>query len=181
MDFVDRPHFLVPETLLRGVPTAPAGARDTTARSNSSLAEAPWIGESFLLSLVVPFYNEEEMIPAFFSAVIPALEAIDGTQFEIVRVNDGSRDGTLRMLIGMSNENSRIRVVDLTRSFGKEAALSAGLDEARGAIVIPFDTDLQDPPGVMQLLVAKRREGYDVVVAKCVSRRTDSFLMRRAD
>jgi hypothetical protein len=84
MDYVGRPHFLVPETLLREALTPPAAARDTIARPNPSLAEAPAVGEPCLLSLVVPFYNEEEMIRAFFSEVIPVLEAIDGTQFEIV-------------------------------------------------------------------------------------------------
>jgi glycosyltransferase involved in cell wall biosynthesis len=180
MEYVGRPHFLVPETLLREALSSPAGARDTTARSNPSLAEAREDCKPCLLSLVVPFYNEEEMIGAFFSAIIPVLEAIDGTQFEIVCVNDGSRDDTLRMLIGMSNEDSRIRVIDLTRNFGKEAALSAGLDEARGAIVIPFDADLQDPPRIIPLLVEKWREGYDVVVAKRVNRLTDSFLKRES-
>lgn len=179
MDYVGRPHFLVPETLLREALTSPAAPRDTTVQSNPALAEAPMVGEPCLLSLVVPFYNEEEMIGAFFSAVIPVLEAIDGTQFEIVCVNDGSRDDTLRMLIARSNEDSRIRVIDLSRNFGKEAALSAGLDEARGAIVIPFDADLQDPPRIIPVLVEKWREGHDVVVAKRVSRLTDSFLKRQ--
>lgn len=180
MDYVGRPHFLVPETLLREALTSPAAARETIARSNPSLAEIREDGEPCLLSLVVPFFNEEEMIGAFFSAVIPVLEAIDGTRFEIVCVNDGSRDGTLGMLMGMSNGDSRIRVIDLTRNFGKEAALSAGLDEASGAIVIPFDADLQDPPRIIPLLVEKWREGYDVVVAKRVNRLTDSFLKRES-
>lgn len=179
MDYVGRRHFLVPETLLREALTLPLAAPDIAALSSPSLAKDPGVGEPCLLSLVVPFYNEEEMIGPFFGAVIPILEAIDGTLFEIVCVNDGSRDGTLRMLIGMSNEDSRIRVIDLTRNFGKEAALSAGLDEARGAIVIPFDADLQDPPRVIPLLVEKWREGYDVVVAKRVNRLTDAFLKRR--
>ncbi|GJH06997.1 glycosyltransferase family 2 protein [Paraburkholderia terrae] len=179
MDYVSRPHFLVPESLLREAPTSPAGVRDTTARSNPLPANASEVGEPCLLSLVVPFYNEDEMIGAFFNAVIPVLEAIEGTQFEIVCVNDGSRDGTLRKLIDRSNEDSRIRVIDLSRNFGKEAALSAGLDEARGAIVIPFDADLQDPPRIIPLLVEKWREGYDVVVAKRVNRLTDSFLKRQ--
>ncbi|MEM5369554.1 glycosyltransferase family 2 protein [Paraburkholderia azotifigens] len=179
MDYVSRPHFLVPETLLRGAATSPADARDTLALSDPLPAKAPDDGPPSLLSLVVPFYNEEAMIGAFFSTVIPVLEAIDGVQFEIVCVNDGSRDGTLRMLISMSDQDSRIRVIDLSRNFGKEAALSAGLDEARGAIVIPFDADLQDPPRVIPLLVEKWREGYDVVVAKRVDRLTDSFLKRQ--
>lgn len=180
MDYVGRPHFPVPETLtlLREALTSPATARDMAARSDPLPAEAPDVDTPCLLSLVVPFYNEEEMIGAFFGSVIPVLEAIDETQFEIVCVNDGSRDGTLRMLISMANEDNRIRVIDLTRNFGKEAALSAGLDEARGTIVIPFDADLQDPPKVIPLLVKKWREGYDVVVAKRSSRLTDSFLKR---
>jgi polyisoprenyl-phosphate glycosyltransferase len=179
MDYVGRPHFLVPETLLREAPGLPAGARETTARSSPALAEAPSAGEPCLLSLVVPFYNEEEMIAAFFGAVIPVLEAIDGTPFEIVCVNDGSRDDTLGMLIAMSKRDSRVRVIDLTRNFGKEAALSAGLDEAHGTIVIPFDADLQDPPKIIPQLVDKWREGYDVVVAKRVNRLTDSYLKRQ--
>jgi polyisoprenyl-phosphate glycosyltransferase len=95
MDYVGRSHFLVPETLLSEVPTLLAGARDTTGRSNPSLDDAPVVGKPCLQSLVVPFYNQEEMIGVFFSAVIPVLEAIDGIQFEIVCVNDGSRDDTL--------------------------------------------------------------------------------------
>ncbi|MFM0504631.1 glycosyltransferase family 2 protein [Paraburkholderia caffeinilytica] len=180
MNYVGHPHLLAPETLLREAPTSPAEGRETIARSTPSLAEAAGDDEPRLLSLVVPFFNEEEMIGAFFSAVTPVLEAIDGVRFEIVCVNDGSRDDTLRMLMGMSNEDSRIRVIDLTRNFGKEAALSAGLDEARGAIVIPFDADLQDPPRIIPLLVEKWREGYDVVVAKRVNRLTDSFLKRES-
>lgn len=179
MDYAGRPHFLIPEALLRETPTSPAGTRDTTVSSTPSLAAVLEVDEPCLLSLVVPFYNEQEMIGAFFRTVIPVLEAIDRIRFEIVCVNDGSRDGTLRMLIDLSAADSRIRVIDLTRNFGKEAALSAGLDEARGGIVIPFDADLQDPPGIIPLLVEKWREGYDVVVAKRVSRLTDSFLKRQ--
>lgn len=179
MDYVSRPHFLVPETLLREAASSPADARDTTALSDPLPAKAPDDGKPRLLSLVVPFYNEDEMIGSFFSTVIPVLEGIDGIQFEIVCVNDGSRDGTLRMLISMSDQDNRIRVIDLSRNFGKEAALSAGLDEARGDIVIPFDADLQDPPRVIPLLIEKWREGYDVVVAKRVDRLTDSFLKRQ--
>lgn len=132
-----------------------------------------------LLSLVVPFYNEEEMIETFFDATLPALESLDGLAFEVVCVNDGSRDATLDMLVARSLADSRIRVIDLTRNFGKEAALSAGLDEARGDVVIPFDADLQDPPGVIRELVDKWREGYDVVLARRSNRDTDSFLKRQ--
>jgi polyisoprenyl-phosphate glycosyltransferase len=135
--------------------------------------------ETQLLSLVVPFFNEEEMISQFFDATLPVLELLNGLRFEIVCVNDGSRDNTLRRLLAMSENDHRIRVIDLTRNFGKEAALSAGLDEAIGDIIVPFDADLQDPPQVIPLLLEKWREGYDVVVARRVNRDSDSFLKRK--
>ncbi|MGA7779433.1 MAG: glycosyltransferase family 2 protein [Paraburkholderia sp.] len=131
-----------------------------------------------LLSLVVPFYNEEEMIERFFAATLPVLEALDGLTFEVVCVNDGSRDSTLCKLLARSDADRRIRVIDLTRNFGKEAALSAGLDEAVGDVLVPFDADLQDPPGVIVQLVEKWREGNDVVLARRSNRDSDSFLKR---
>ena len=133
-----------------------------------------------LLSLVVPFYNEQETIGLFFEQVIPALEAIDGIRFEIVCVNDGSRDATLPALVRQTQIDGRVRVIDLTRNFGKEAALSAGLDESRGDVIVPFDADLQDPPQLITQLVEKWREGYDVVLAKRADRSSDSALKRHA-
>lgn len=131
-----------------------------------------------LLSLVVPFYNEEEVISHFFEQVIPELEQIPKMAFEIVCVNDGSRDATLKMLISIAKADQRVRVIDLTRNFGKEAALSAAIDEARGDVIVPFDADLQDPPHVIGKLVEKWREGYQVVVAKRASRASDSAAKR---
>jgi glycosyltransferase involved in cell wall biosynthesis len=131
-----------------------------------------------LLSVAVPFFNEEDALPHFFEQIIPALEALPSLQFEIVCVNDGSRDSTLRLLIAMSERDKRVRVIDLTRNFGKEAALSAAIDESRGDIIIPFDADLQDPPHVIAQLVAKWREGHDVVLAKRSDRNTDTALKR---
>ncbi|MCT9114536.1 glycosyltransferase family 2 protein [Cupriavidus gilardii] len=131
-----------------------------------------------LLSLVVPFFNEEEAIPEFFRRVIPCLEALDSIDFEIVCINDGSTDRTLEHLISAADTDERVRVIDLSRNFGKEAAMSAGLAEAQGDIVVPFDADLQDPPEVIGQLVAKWREGYDVVLARRVDRTTDTFLKR---
>jgi polyisoprenyl-phosphate glycosyltransferase len=143
------------------------------------LATQACAADTRLLSLVVPFFNEEEMIDTFFAATLPALELLSGLRFEIVCVNDGSRDNTLQKLLAMSAADSRIRVIDLTRNFGKEAALSAGLDEALGDIIVPFDADLQDPPQVIALLLDKWREGYDVVVARRTNRDSDSFLKRK--
>ncbi|MGF6240997.1 glycosyltransferase involved in cell wall biosynthesis [Paraburkholderia sp. GAS38] len=131
-----------------------------------------------LLSLVVPFYNEEESVEQFFLRVRLALEAIESVDYEIVCVNDGSKDDTLLKLIEAARHDSKIHIIDLSRNFGKEAALTAGLNEALGDIVIPFDADLQDPPEVIADLVMKWQEGYDVVVAKRVDRASDTFLKR---
>ncbi|SOY57267.1 prophage-derived bactoprenol glucosyl transferase [Cupriavidus taiwanensis] len=134
--------------------------------------------ESRLLSLVVPCYNESESIDKFFVSVMPVLESIDAIRFEIVLVNDGSTDDTLEQLIAWSHRDPRVRVVDLTRNFGKEAALTAGLDEALGDAVIPIDADLQDPPALIPELVRRWREGAEVVLAQRSSRACDSWLKR---
>ncbi|MES2187013.1 MAG: glycosyltransferase family 2 protein [Pseudomonadota bacterium] len=131
-----------------------------------------------LLSVVVPFYNEAASIPLFFPRVLACLDALEDMACEIVCVNDGSRDATLDRLLEAAAADTRIRVIDLTRNFGKEAALTAGLEEARGDAVVPFDADLQDPPEVIAQLVAKWREGFDVVVAKRVDRSSDGWLKR---
>ncbi|MFC5429289.1 glycosyltransferase family 2 protein [Paraburkholderia denitrificans] len=131
-----------------------------------------------LLSLVVPFYNESAVIEAFFNAIVPVLCGIPDIDYEIVCVNDGSTDATLDKLLAACQADFRVRVIDLSRNFGKEAALTAGIDEAEGAAVIPFDADLQDPPEVIPKLVAQWRCGYDVVLAKRAERRTDTYAKR---
>jgi len=148
-------------------PMADAGAAFTPARPSMPL-----------LSLLVPFYNEQDMIAKFFSHVIPALERIPNICFEILCVNDGSRDRTLDGLVAVAQDDARVRVVDLTRNFGKEAALTAAIFEARGDLVVPFDADLQDPPDVIGKLVDKWREGYEVVLARRASRASDSLLKK---
>ncbi len=133
---------------------------------------------TLLLSLIVPFYNEEEAISAFFTSVIPILNQVAALDYEIVCINDGSTDATLDRLKEAAANNSRILIVDLSRNFGKEAALTAGLDHAKGAAIIPFDADLQDPPETIPLLIQKWQEGFDVVIAKRVERRSDTYLKR---
>lgn len=133
-----------------------------------------------LLSIVVPFYNEEDVIGRFFRDVCPVLETVPNSRFEIVCVNDGSRDATLALLLEHAARDSRIKVVDLSRNFGKEAALTAGLDHAIGDAVIPFDADLQDPPCAIPDLVSKWREGYDVVLAMRAERTSDSYAKRNS-
>jgi polyisoprenyl-phosphate glycosyltransferase len=141
---------------------APAGPRD---------------GEPVELSLVVPMYNEAAVLDAFFARVVPILEAAT-PRYEVIGVDDGSTDGTLARLCAMHLANRRIKLVALSRNFGKEAALSAGLDFARGAAVIPIDADLQDPPELIADLVAAWRQGYQVVLARRIDRDGDSLLKR---
>lgn len=129
------------------------------------------------LSVVVPCYNEQENLDDFFHRLIPVLEGVDLT-WEIVCVNDGSRDDTLAALTAWHGKEPRIKVLGLSRNFGKECALSAGLSEARGDAVVPMDADLQHPPEVIPDMVAKWREGFDVVYAVRKDRVGQSFLSR---
>jgi glycosyltransferase involved in cell wall biosynthesis len=137
------------------------------------------LDDTKLVSIVAPFFNEENMVERFYQTLIPILNGIQGTRFELVCINDGSRDNTLNALLALVERDSRVRVIDLSRNFGKEAALTAGIDEARGDAVIPIDADLQDPPRLIPLLIERWREGYDTVLAKRSDRRSDSFLKRR--
>ena len=130
-----------------------------------------------LLSLVVPVYNEEESIDIFLTAVEPFLDRA-GLRFEIVFVNDGSRDDTLAKLFDCSTRDRRIRVVNLSRNFGKEAALTAGIDHARGDILIPMDIDLQDPPDLIKPFIERWREGYDIVYGVRSARTWDTLSKR---
>ena len=134
--------------------------------------------ERSTLSLVVPFYNEEEGIDSFYRAIVPILEGIPGTDFEVVCVDDGSRDRTLDLLLDLSRKDPRFRVVELSRNFGKEAALTAGIDAAEGEAVVPIDADLQDPPEVIPDLVARWREGYQVVYAVRAKREGETFFKK---
>lgn len=129
------------------------------------------------ISLVVPMYNEEAGSQLFFDTIIPILEGVT-TNYEIVCVNDGSQDGTFEILRRANAANPRVKVVDLSRNFGKELSLTAGIDYSSGAAVIPIDADLQDPPGLIVDMVAKWREGYDMVLAARVDRSSDTILKR---
>lgn len=131
----------------------------------------------FRLSLVVPMYNEADVIPEFLERVVPIVEAVT-PEYEIVCVNDGSSDGTLSLLEAAHESDHRIKILDLTRNFGKEVALSAGIDRASGDVVIPIDADLQDPPELIPDMVAQWRAGYEVVLAVRRDRSRDSFVRR---
>ncbi len=130
------------------------------------------------LSIVAPAYNEEKNLAAFIAAIVPVLEKI-GDPFEIVFVDDGSRDGTLGVLAAAASQDPRIKVVGLARNFGKDVALSAGLAHTRGRAVIPIDCDLQHPVELIPELVAKWRAGFDMVLG-VRSKRDEEGVIRRS-
>ncbi len=129
------------------------------------------------LSIVVAAYNEEDVLDLFFARLEEVLGGI-GESYEIVCVNDGSRDRTAEILASASQRDARIKVINLARNFGKELALTAGLDHTSGRAVVPLDADLQDPPELISEFVRLWREGYDVVYAVRNARDTDSWLKR---
>jgi glycosyltransferase involved in cell wall biosynthesis len=130
------------------------------------------------LSILVPMYNEAEVIPVFFDTINKVLAAT-AMDYEIICINDGSRDNTLELLTVRAAQDRRIKVISFSRNFGKEAAMSAALDYASGDAAIPIDADLQDPPELIHGMLAKWKEGYDVVFAKRSSRASDSIVKRK--
>ena len=132
-----------------------------------------------VLTLIAPVKDEEEAIAPFLARVAPILDGLfaDGA-WEILFVDDGSEDNTLAAILKGHAADSRVRALSLSRNFGKEAALTAGLDHAAGQAVIPIDVDLQDPPEVIGAMLAKWRDGYEVVYGVRTNRRSDSLPKR---
>ncbi|WP_441347166.1 glycosyltransferase family 2 protein [Ruegeria sp. HKCCE4150] len=129
------------------------------------------------LSLVVPVFNEEDVLPVLFDRLRRILEHL-GESYEIICVNDGSTDGTAELLTEAHARDDRIKVLNFSRNFGKEIALTAGLDVALGKAVVPIDADLQDPPELIETFLKKWREGFDVVYAVRRRRNTDTAMKR---
>lgn len=128
-------------------------------------------------SVVVPLYNEEEVIDLFHQRLTSVMDGL-GQEWEVAYVNDGSSDGSLTCLMQLRERDPRAAIISLSRNFGKEIALTAGLDHARGQAVIVIDVDLQDPPEVIPELVAGWREGFDVVYAQRRTREGETWLKR---
>lgn len=129
------------------------------------------------ISLVAPFYNEEDNVELTLAVISDSIDK-DRFLWEVIAVNDGSTDSTLNKLMESNITAFKLVIVDLSRNFGKEAALSAGLEHATGDAIIPLDADLQDPPQLISTLIEKWEEGYDVVLARRLDRSSDSFLKR---
>lgn len=119
-----------------------------------------------LLSVVVPVFNEEQVLPAFHERATEIFGAIPELEYELIFVDDGSSDGSYEALTALAERDSRLRVLKFSRNFGHQIAITAGIDHARGDAVVVMDADLQDPPEVVARMVEKWREGYDVVYAE---------------
>lgn len=129
------------------------------------------------LSVVVPVFNEQEVLPAFRARLIPVLQACT-QDYEILFINDGSTDSTLALLKTWAQADKRFKIITLSRNFGKEAALTAGLQASRGDGVILLDADLQDPPEIISSFWEKFQQGYDNIYGVRQDRASDSWLKR---
>lgn len=129
------------------------------------------------ISLICPCFNEEDVVLAFIKETSVVLKETLKS-YEIIFINDGSHDNTMNVLLSISEKYKNIRILNLSRNFGKEAALTAGLDNSHGEVVIPIDVDLQHPPQLIKTFIEKWNEGYDVVLAKRSNRATESFLKK---
>jgi len=134
--------------------------------------------EAINLSLVVPVFNEAETVDLFINRTSEVFRGESLLHLEIVFVNDGSTDDTLERLVRRQKRDPRLKIVDLSRNFGKEAALTAGLQLAKGQVVVPIDVDLQDPPELIFKMISKWREGYEVVLGRRINRDSDSWAKR---
>jgi len=128
------------------------------------------------LSVIVPVYNEEANLPLLRTRLEAVLQGIVGDAWEILFVNDGSRDGSMALLRQFAAEDARLRFVNFSRNFGHQIAVWAGLDRALGQAIAIIDADLQDPPEVIADLYAKMQTGYEVVYARRRQRTGESFL-----
>lgn len=137
----------------------------------------PEIAPTVQFSIVIPAYNEQEVLPEFHRRLCAVLAALEGGS-EIIYVNDGSRDNTLGVLQELRRTDPRVGIIDLSRNFGKELALTAGLDYARGAAAVVIDADLQDPPELIPELVKQWHAGYDVVYAKRTERSGETWVKK---
>jgi polyisoprenyl-phosphate glycosyltransferase len=130
-----------------------------------------------LLSIVVPMHNEAEVLDIFFERIGAATRDL-GVAVEIICVDDGSRDSTLTGLVAHAAADPKVKVIALARNFGKEAALTAGIEAARGDMVAPIDADLQDPPELIAEFITRWEEGYDVVYGARADRSSDTAMKR---
>lgn len=131
-----------------------------------------------LISIVAPAYNEEDVIEKFYLRITKILSALNEYNYEICIVNDGSEDNTVKICHRLLDNDPHISFLSLSRNFGHEIAVAAGLDYAKGDIIILMDIDLQDPPEIIPQMIGKYEEGYDIVNAKRKSREGETWLKK---
>lgn len=132
------------------------------------------------ISILIPAYNEQEVLPALFDRLITLADATPKYQFEFFFVNDGSRDATLETIKSQAKKDTRVAYLNLSRNFGKETAMIAGLDHVTGDATVIIDADLQDPPELIPQMIALWEEGYDDVFAKRKSRAGESWFKKKS-
>lgn len=135
------------------------------------------IEAQFDISVVIPIYNEEKIIPELYARLTKELSGITNS-YELIFLNDGSRDNSLLELIRLSESDPNVFYFNFSRNFGHQIAVSAGLDHCRGKAVVIIDGDLQDPPEIISELYSKYKEGYDVVYAKRLKRKGETFFKK---
>ena len=129
-----------------------------------------------VISIVCPVFNEAQCIREFAGKLLQTLETLEGFLFEVIFIDDGSTDDSMGLLVGLAKEDERIKVIELSRNFGKEAALTAGFDFATGDAIISMDSDMQHPPNVIPKILQKWQEGGDIVIASRTNKKIDSQL-----
>jgi glycosyltransferase involved in cell wall biosynthesis len=138
---------------------------------------APAVDVHPVISVVAPAINEAQILPLFYERVIAALEPLN-EPFELVLVNDGSRDNSFEVMCELHVRDPRVKAINFSRNFGHQIAITAGIDYARGDAVVIIDSDLQDPPEVIPQLIAKWREGYSVVYAVRTEREGETWFKK---
>jgi len=139
----------------------------------------PDLANKRFVSIITPFFNESQGVYVFIEKIKKIFLQLPQIKFEVILIDDGSTDDTLNTLISITEQDNRFSVIEFSRNFGKEAALTAGIDLARGEAVIPIDSDLQDPPELMIDMIGEWIAGAEVVLARRVNRQSDTFLKRK--
>ncbi len=131
------------------------------------------------LSIVIPIYNEERIMDELLERVLRTAESIS-PDYEVILVNDGSRDGSLEAIMAAAERNHRIKYISFSRNFGHQVSITAGMDFARGEAIVTIDGDLQDPPELMVDMYAEFKKGYKVVYAKRIARKGETWFKRKS-
>lgn len=138
--------------------------------------QQPSIRDEVTLSVIVPVFNEQEVLPIFHHRLVKVLSTLSGDSTEVIYINDGSQDDSWNIMLNLTSHYACVECINLSRNFGKEAAMTAGIDNAKGQAIILLDVDLQDPPELIPEMLTAWRQGYDVVNMKRSARLGESKL-----